>query len=349
MLHGLISLMGFFKAFQLFDIKQFELEISRMAGLFWLVSSLLLLISSVFVISRSELFWTVGAAALILSQIMILWFWQDARFGTILNVILLILVVINFSMWNHHRFGIEKGKSLVSMNKPRALKMNKDLPELIQTWMNYVGSAHDHVPVAVQFSQQGHMRLAPDKGWLDFTADQYITLDPPSFLWAARVGDGSVMQFSGVDQYINGKGSMNIALYGLINVVEASGKQIDEGTAIRFLGEIVWCPWMAKSNYIQWNTVDDHSAEATFSFKDIKVKGTFLFDDQGTPISFKAVRYNEERKKEISWRVEIDPKSYIGFQGIKIPTSASVIWEYDEGDFKWFETEIDDYNFQLSE
>lgn len=345
-IHGLISLMGFLKAFQLLEIKQFELEISRIAGLFWLLSSVLLLTSSVFIISRSELFWVVGGTALILSQIMILWFWKDAKFGTILNVVLLVLVVINFSMWNHHRIGTEKGKSIMSMNNPRAFKTNKELPELIQTWMNYVGSESDYFPLAVQFKQKGRLRLAPDKDWLNFNANQYITLDPPSFLWAARVGDGEIMQFSGVDQYLNGKGNMNIALYGLIDVVDASGNQIDEGTAIRYLGEIVWYPWMARSRFIQWEAVDDQTMLATFSYKDIEVEGTFTFNKKGVPVLYKAMRYNEERKKEVPWRVEIDAHSYSDFEGVKIPTSASVIWEYDEGDFKWLVVEIREYSDQ---
>lgn len=348
-IHGLISLMGFLKAFQLLEIKQFELEISRIAGLFWLLSSILLLTTSVLIISRSELFWVVGGAALILSQIMILWFWKDARFGTILNIILLVLVVINFAMWNHHRNGILKGESLFEMHQQNSSKKSKELPELINKWMRKVGLEHDHFPANVQFSQNGHLRLAPDKAWLDFKAVQYITLDSPSFLWAARVGDGSIMQFSGVDQYINGKGDMNIALYGLINVVQANGKRIDEGTAIRFLGEIVWYPWMTKSKYIKWETVDDQSLVATFNYKDIEVKGTFVFNEDGVPILFKAIRFNEERKREVPWRVEIDAQSYTDFGSVKIPTAASVIWEYDEGDFEWFKTEINNYTYQFSE
>lgn len=346
-LHGLISLMGFLKAFQLVEIKQFEFEISRVSGSFWLLSSLLLFVASVQIINRSEIFWIVGGLAFLVSQIMIVSYWKDAKFGTILNVVLLVLVVINFSMWNHHRNGIQKGEVLVNMKKTGSVVVNEDLPELIKKWMSYVGTEDEDFSSAVQFSQNGQLRLAPDKGWINFSADQFVTLERPSFLWAARVGSGEIMQFSGVDQYMKGKGNMNIALYGMIDVVNASGKQIDEGTAIRFLGEIVWYPWMAKSKYLEWEIVNDRTLMATFNYKDIEVQGTFEFNENNVPVLFKALRYNEEMKKKVPWRVDIDGESYTNFGGIKIPADASVTWEYEKGDFQWLKVEIIDYSYEL--
>jgi hypothetical protein len=343
-LHGLISLMGFLKAFNLFELKQFEATISKAAGICWLIASILLFIVAIQALSKSELFWVAGGVALIASQLLLFWFWKDAKYGTIINVILLLLVVINFSMWNHHRNALQKGGELVASCKPLRINENDDLPTKIQHWLENVGALESEAPASVEFTQKGKMRLAPDKSWIGFNANQYVRLNDPAFLWATRVGDGEIMQFSGVDRFEKGTGSMHIALFGLFNVVDAKGPEMDQGTAVRYLAEIVWYPWLAKSKWIKWEKADDQRVKAVFSLNSLRVEGVFTFNKEGFPVQFKAMRYNEEMKKMIPWRVDIDEGSFKKKGDVLIPTKASVSWEYKIGDFHWLDLEVLDYS-----
>ena len=346
-LHGIISLMGFLKAFNILKLEQFEADISKTAGVFWLLSSVLLSLLVVQTIMKSDLFWILGSVALVLSQVMIIWFWKDAKFGTIINVVLLILVVISFSMWNHNRKGKQLGDLLVENCKPLPMEENRILPELVQKWLEKSGAIESTPPPAVQFTQKGKLRLAPDKPWLVFNANQYVRLDNPSFIWTSKVGQGEIMQFSGIDQFSNGEGKMNVSLYGLIDVVDAKGEEINQGAAVRFLSEIVWYPWMARSKYITWKVAGEYQLEASFQYEELEVEGLFTFDKDGLPIRFEAIRYNEEKKKNIPWRVDIDGSSYSELDNVLIPTKAAVIWEYESSDFHWLDVEVSLYDSRV--
>ena len=95
-LHGLIHLMGFVKAFGLANISEMTLPISRGWGLLWLIAALMLILSGVLLLLNVSSWWIPAIIGVILSQILVFAFWQDARFGSIPNVIILIFIVLGF-------------------------------------------------------------------------------------------------------------------------------------------------------------------------------------------------------------------------------------------------------------
>ncbi len=95
LLHGLIHLMGFAKAFQLAEIEQLTLPISRLSGLFWLMTCILMLSSGAAYLLKMEWWWMVALLAVVISQVLILMYWQDAKAGTIANLLILIFIWLN--------------------------------------------------------------------------------------------------------------------------------------------------------------------------------------------------------------------------------------------------------------
>lgn len=93
LLHGLIHLMGFVKAFNLAEIEALTHPISQTAGLFWLLACFLMLTTAGTYFFEVSWWTVVGIAAVLLSQLLIILSWEDAKFGTIANVIILIAVL----------------------------------------------------------------------------------------------------------------------------------------------------------------------------------------------------------------------------------------------------------------
>ena len=87
-IHGLIHLMGFLKAFQLAEIEQLNLPISKVSGIFWLLACLLMLATACTYLLKIDGWWILGMIALVISQGLILLYWPDAKFGTIANIII---------------------------------------------------------------------------------------------------------------------------------------------------------------------------------------------------------------------------------------------------------------------
>jgi hypothetical protein len=99
LLHGIIHVMGFAKAFGLAELPQLTQPISRLLGVAWLLAAILVVSAAIAFVAWPRGFWMLGLAALVVSQGVIVTSWVDARFGTIANVLLLVAVVIGAAMW----------------------------------------------------------------------------------------------------------------------------------------------------------------------------------------------------------------------------------------------------------
>ena len=93
-IHGLIHLLGFVKAFNLAKVDQLKQNISKIAGLFWLISSLLFITTAFVFILNKNYWWLFAVTSMIISQILIIKSLSDAKFGTIANLIVLIALII---------------------------------------------------------------------------------------------------------------------------------------------------------------------------------------------------------------------------------------------------------------
>ena len=100
--HGLIHLMGFTKAFNFAAVSQLTQPISKPAGALWGLSALLFTIATVLFFMKKDGWWMGAIAAAVLSQILIFSSWQDAKFGTIVNLMVLVAAVIGMGTSRFH-------------------------------------------------------------------------------------------------------------------------------------------------------------------------------------------------------------------------------------------------------
>ena len=99
-LHGLIHLMGFTKAFDLAEISELTLPITRGWGVLWLITSIILILSGILWWLNLNSWWIPAMIGILLSQILVFAFWQDARYGSFPNIIILIIIVSGFLRYN---------------------------------------------------------------------------------------------------------------------------------------------------------------------------------------------------------------------------------------------------------
>jgi len=93
--HALIHLMGFAKAFGLAQIAQLKQPISPPLGVLWLLAALGFLAGAILLFVEPRWWWAPAAAALVLSQAVILTDWSEARVGTVANLVVLVPVVVS--------------------------------------------------------------------------------------------------------------------------------------------------------------------------------------------------------------------------------------------------------------
>jgi hypothetical protein len=224
------------------------------------------------------------------------------------------------------------------------------LPEPVQRWLRYSNVIGREYPRTVRLKQEGEIRLGPDQAWMPFTAEQYYTTDPPSFIWKIDTRMMSVLPISGRDRYIDGHGNMTIKALSLIPVVDETGEHMDQGTLVRYLNEVMWFPAGAVSPYIEWEEVDDNAAKATMSYGGTTVEATFYFDEQGRAVNMMAPRYQDAGGGEIKWLPWWTPiHEYGEFDGVRIGIAGEAYWEEDWGNFTYVRLRLIDVEYNVPE
>lgn len=347
--HALIHLMGFVKSFKLADIQQLTQPISKSMGVGWLLSAVLLAVAVALLILKKDTWWMVAIPAVILSQILIFTVWQDAKFGTIANVITVIGIIIGYGVWDFNVMAKQQLHTFLPTSSFTKEIITKEhlhhLPNVVQRWLeraHVIGKERIHT---VHLHQKGKMRTAPNGGWMSVDAEQYFTTNPPGFIWLADVNMLSVLHLAGMDTYHNGKGHMLIKALSLLPVADAKGTETDQGTMLRYLAEIIWFPTAALNDYITWEEIDTTAAKATMTYGGVTASGIFYFNMDGDMIAFEADRYYDRKGGATLEKWHIESTEYGELSGIRMPVASEVTWKLKEGDFTWFKLEILDVKY----
>lgn len=344
LIHALIHLMGFAKAFQLARIENISSSISKPAGVAWLITTVLFMVALTgFYLDKP--FWPVVALiASVASQIIIVTVWKDARWGTLANAMIMVVAIQAFANVQFQKMITDEIEGLlhhVDESTVTAHQQPETLPKPVYKWLKHSGALDNETVYCARIKQTGCMRTTPDGKWMNFTAEQYFDFQNPAFVWTTQVEMISLITLTGRDKFVNGEGEMLIKLLSLVAVAdEGPHDKINSAAMLRFLGETSWFPSTALSPYITWQEMDSVSAKVTMKYKDITVQGTFFFTEEGDFSAFEAARYyggSADSRLE-NWRIDV--VDYKTFNGIRIPYKNRVTWKLEEGDFMWLELEI---------
>jgi hypothetical protein len=219
------------------------------------------------------------------------------------------------------------------------------LPEPVQRWLRYSQVIGKDRIITVRLKQEGFFRQKANQDWMPFTAEEYYTTNPPAFIWYATIKLAPFLSIKGRDMYYEGRGNMFIKLLSLITVVNARGDEIDQGTLLRYLNEIMWFPTAALSDYIKWESIDSKSAKATMSYQGVTASAVFSFNDKGELMNMVAERYRYVDGKFVldTWSTPIS--EYGEFNGVRIPTKGEGVWNLSSGDFPYVRIKITDIEY----
>lgn len=138
---------------------------------------------------------------------------------------------------------------------------------------------------------------------------------------------------------------MLIKIPPFITIADARGDEIDQGTLIRYLNEIMWFPTAYLNDYIQWESIDSTSAEATITYGGVTASATLYFNENGQMTNFIADRYFTQGDKSSleTWSTPI--KEYREINGMRLPVKGEGVWKLDSGDFPYIRVEITDIEY----
>lgn len=268
---------------------------------------------------------------------------------SLLGVFALVIAVSFFAGWKFTNKVDQEVRELFSGVEDKGDIIQRTdlegLPPVVRKWLEQSQVVGKERIAAVRLKQDASMRLKEDGPWMNAAVQQYFRVDQPGFIWRVRVSMAPLIYFAGRDKYEEGRGHMLIKALSLVDVADATGKEIDQGTMLRYLAESVWFPTAALNSYIKWEEVDAGSARATMTYGGITASGVFTFNEKGEVVNFVAQRYRDVNGRYLmnTWVVEI--KEHKDFNGIRIPSAGEVIWRLETGDYNWYQFEIKDIEY----
>jgi len=276
---------------------------------------------------------------------------KAAKIGLVVLVIIVILVI--FFAISYVRFERRVADEVRELFKeveetgPEVISEAdlEGLPEPVQKYLRYAQIVGKKRIGTVRLKQKGSIRTSQDQGWMPFTSEQYYTTDDPAYVWHATVKLFYLPLMKARDRFYKGKGNMLIKLLPFITIADARGDEMDQGTLVRYLSEIIWFPTAFLEDYIQWESIDSSSAKATITVEGLAASAILYFNEEGQMTDFVAKRYMsvEDEYSLETWSTPIE--EYREINGIMVPVKGEAVWRLSSGDFSYIRIEITDIEY----
>jgi hypothetical protein len=354
--HGLIHLLGFAKAFGLADLPQLTQPISPWLGVLWVLAALLFLAAAAALFVWPRGWWAIGAGAIAVSMFVIVFFWTDAKFGALANVVALIGVVFGFLAQ-----GPVSLRAAFDRDVDRALARHAPagpiggadlahLPAPVQRYLRAAGVIGQPRVHNFHVRMHGRIRNARDARWMPLTAEQYNFIEEPARLFYLNASMFTV-PVQGYHRYVGPSATMTVKAAAWVPVVRASGPEMDQGETVTMFNDMcVMAPATLIGSAIEWEAVDDRTARASFTNGGRTIRAELSFNEAGELTNFSSDdRYQTspdgKSAKKVRWSTPL--AHYHSFGPVRLASGGEARWHEPSGDYAYIELTFDDVQYNV--
>ncbi|MBA4056576.1 MAG: hypothetical protein C0490_17810 [Marivirga sp.] len=340
MFHGLIHLMGFSKAFGLATVSQLSQSVTKVNGGIWFAATLLFIATAVVFFLRIDWWWMLAVAAILISQYLIFTSWQDAKFGTIANGLILLATVVGFGAWNfskEYRNEIDEGLTTSTAITEEILTDVdiQHMPNPVKKYLHYTGSVGKPKVKNFKVAFSGQFRQNEQTEWMPFTSEQYNFMEAPVRLFFMKA-TMKHMPVVGFHCFKDGNAFMDIRLLSLFKVQYQAGKEMNVSETVTFFNDMcVMAPATLIDKRIKWVSVEGDTVKAEFTDNGTTISASLYFNEKGELVNFISEdRYAVTKNSEMvraPWSTPL--KEYKEINGYRLATYGETIYDFPEGDF----------------
>ncbi|MEZ5142929.1 MAG: DUF6544 family protein [Acidimicrobiales bacterium] len=356
--HGLVTLLGAAKAFEVVDLPQLTEPIAPAMGVVWLVAGFLILVAAVLMVVGTRWWWAVGALALVVSQVAIASDWVDAKAGTAANVVLLVAVVYGFLSEGptsyHEAYRRQRDAELAAPAGSAGTVTEAELAHLpgpVATYVRATGAVGRPRVDGFRARIHGRIRSGPDAAWMPFTGEQVNRFGPePSrvlFMAASMFG----VPIDVLHTFTGSAARMRVKAWSLVPMVDAQGEEMTRAETVTQLNDLcVMAPAALVDPRLQWEAIDERSARVTFTRGSVTVAAVLGFDDDGRLVDFVSddrLRASSDGSTFTPQRWSTPLRDYRSFDGRSLSTAGEGRWHAPdpEGEFAYLEFDIDEITY----
>ncbi len=211
-----------------------------------------------------------------------------------------------------------------------------NIPDIISAYCNRAILDPSAECMDTVFEQKGQMRLAPERKWMPFKAQQYACAHRVEFCWQAQFKMAPLLFGSVVDAFQNGSGRLDAKMWGVVPIARGRGADIDHGEIQRYLAELVWCPMAFLHNPQLCYRQFSETLVRVWAF-DEDVYVDLKFNHEGDIVGARTTtRVRDNTPQPWAGRF-YDFKT---FAGIRAPSKGEVWWETPAGPFVYWRGSI---------
>jgi hypothetical protein len=299
--------------------------------------------------------WAVGAGAILASQIVILTAWSDARYGTIVNGILLVGVVLGYLSQGPSSFRAEYEREVAARltSGTTPLLTQADLaavPEPVQRYMRLSGAVGQPRVRNFRARIHGQFRGGPTARWMSFVAEQYNLFDEPSRLFLMRASMFGLPVVA-LHEYIGPSATFRVKVASLVPVADARGPDLDESETVTLFNDMcVFAPGALVAPSIQWQPLDAHRVRGTFTNAGHTIHAVLSFNDRGELTDF----VSEDRSQaspdgksftRMPWSTPVTDYQTLG--PYRLFAFGEVRWHAPSGEFAYMRLYLDGIEYNV--
>ena len=353
--HGLIHLLGFAKAFRFAELPQLTQPISPLFGLLWLTASLLFLATALSLFARPRWWWSLGAVSVGVSMLAISQSWTDARAGALANLVILVGVVFGFlvhgpfSLRAAYERDVEEGLARSAATRSISEADLAGLPPPVQRYLRKAGVVGQPRVRHVRARMHGRIRSGPDGRWMPFSAEQdnFFDGEPARLFYMTASMFG--IPFQGFHRYVGRSASMLVKVAGIAPVVNASGADMTKAETVTLLNDMcIMAPATLIDSRIAWEPVDDRTVRATFTNAGHSVRAELEFNDAGALTNF----WSDDRRKSSADGRSMTPArwstpvgGYRAFGPFRLASHGEARWREAGTDYAYIELDLDEITY----
>ncbi len=354
--HGLIHVLGFAKAFGLAELPQLTQPIFPFLGVLWLFAALLFLATAAALFIWPRGWWAIGACAIVVSMFVIVPSWTDAKVGALANLVALIGVLFGFlahgpvSLRAAYDRDVDRALAHVAPAEPIRDANLAHLPAPVQRYLRGAGVVGQPRVRNFHVRMQGRIRSGRDARWMPLTAEQYNFVDEPARLFYLNASMFTV-PVQGYHRYAGPSATMTVKAAALVSVVEVSGPEMDQGETVTMFNDMcVMAPATLVGSTIAWEAVDDRTARASFTNGGHTIHAELSFNEAGELTNFWSDdRYQTSPDgrsvKKVRWSTPLT--GYRSFGPVRLASGGKARWHEPSGDYAYIELMLDDVQYNV--
>jgi len=155
------------------------------------------------------------------------------------------------------------------------------LPAPVRKYIHYSGSIGKEKVLNFRVEFSGGIRSSSSEEFMPLRSVQYNFTDQPTRLFYI-VAKKKGIPAKGIHIYKDRKAIMLIKILGLFTVVDARGKEMDQGETVTVFNDMCFmAPASLIDRNIEWEEIDDLTVGAIFTNGNITIGATLYFNEKG--------------------------------------------------------------------